>query len=226
MAAAALLATGAGVAEIAPPASAGREAFQALGCGGCHAVTRPAPGMTLAARLGRKGPDLWFAGSKLRAEWLAGWLAAPEPIRGIRYDTLAPDTGLSPHPAAPADEVSDVVAYLMSLTDPDMPVGGVPQGPMSTMDRVQGRIYFGREQQCFACHRVETRAGAAVGGVSGPSLADAGRRLNPDWVLAYLTDPTRYEPVPRMPIYSGKTFAGYGPEQMAVLARYVAEIGR
>lgn len=225
-AAAVLLATTAWGADAAPDPSTGREDFHALGCGGCHAVTRPAPGMTLAQRLARRGPDLWFAGSKLRAEWLGTWLAAPTPIRGIRYDTLAPDTDVSPHPAVPADEVPDVAAYLMSLTDPDMAAGRVPSGPMSRMARVQGRILFGRDQQCFACHRVETRAGAGVGGVTGPSLADAGRRLNPDWVYAYLTDPRRYEPVPRMPIYQGGTFPGYGPEQMAILARYVTETGR
>lgn len=214
---------------LVPPAhaasvEAGAARFKALGCYGCHAVTRPAPGMTLAERIARKGPDLWFAGSKLRAEWLAAWLAEPKPILGIRYDRLAPETGPPPHPAAPAADVPDLVAYLMSLTDPEMRTGVVPREAPSRVEMLQGRILFSREQQCFACHRLETRAGSEVGGVTGPSLEDAGARLNPDWVYAYLTDPRRYVPVPRMPVYFGTVYSDYGAKQMVALARYLGTL--
>jgi cytochrome c2 len=202
----------------------GAARFEALGCGGCHAVTRPQAGMTLAARAAQKGPDLWFAGSKLRADWLTAWLAKPKPISGIRYDRLAPETGPPPHPAAPAADVPDLVAYLRSLTDPDMRTGVVPPDRPPPMVMLQGRILFSREQQCFACHRLETRAGMEVGGVTGPSLEEAGARLNPDWVYAYLTDPRRYVPVPRMPVYFGTVYADYGEKEMVILARYLGTL--
>lgn len=208
----------------AASAEAGAARFAALGCGGCHAVTRPEPGMTLAQRVARKGPDLWFIGSKLHADWLTAWLIAPKPLSGIRYDRLAPETGPPPHPAAPAGDVPDLVAYLMSLTDPGMRAGVVPREAPSRVAMLQGRILFSREQQCFACHRLETRAGMEVGGVTGPSLEDAGRRLNPDWVYAYLTDPRRYVPVPRMPVYFGTVYADYGAGEMVTLARYLGTL--
>jgi mono/diheme cytochrome c family protein len=221
----------AGLWPFAPPAlaaspGAGAARFQALGCGGCHAVTRPEPGMTLAQRVARRGPDLWFIGSKLQAPWLSAWLPAPTPILGIRYDRLGPETDPPAHPATPAAAVPDLVAYLMSLTDPDMRTGVVPPERPGPREMLQGRILFSREQQCFACHRLETGAGAEVGGVTGPSLEDAGRRLNPDWVYAYLTDPRRYVPVPRMPVYAGTVYTAYGPAEMLALARYLRELGR
>jgi len=202
----------------------GAAGFQALGCDKCHAVTRPAAGMTLAERVARRGPDLWFIGSKLRAEWLTAWLAKPKPISGIRYDRLAPETDPPAHPATPSADVPDLVAYLMSLTDAEMRSGVVPSDRPSPREMLQGRILFSREQQCFACHRLETRAGMEVGGVTGPSLEEAGERLNPDWVLAYLTDPRRYVPVPRMPVYFGSVYADYGAKEMVALARYLGTL--
>lgn len=202
----------------------GREAFGRLGCNGCHAVTRPQPGMTLAQRLARKGPDLWFAGSKYRADWLRTWLAAPTPVSGIRHDRLSPDTRVEPHPAVPKGDVGVIAAYLMSLTDPDMATGVVPEGRPGRREMLQGRILFGRDQQCFACHRIATRFGAEAGGVSGPALGNAAQRLNADWVYAYLTNPARYVPVGRMPAYSAGPKA-YSPEQMLQLTRYLMRMG-
>lgn len=211
----------------AASAETGKAAFGRLGCGACHAVTRPGPGMTLAQRLARKGPDLWFAGSKLRPAWLAAWLPDPKPLLEIRYDRLAPEGGPAPHPAAPKAEVADLVAYLMSLKDPEMKTGVVdgetPPPPTVALD---GRILFGKDQQCYACHKTQTRYGAVVGGKTAPSLVDAGRRLNPDWIYAFLTDPRRYVPVTRMPIYTGTTFPGYDEKQRIDLARYLAWMGR
>jgi mono/diheme cytochrome c family protein len=211
----------------ADPVADGRAAFERLGCGGCHAVTRPAAGFTLGDRLARKGPDLWFAGSKFRPGWLAGWLADPAPLTGIRYDRLAPEPGPPAHPAVGKGDAASLAAYLMSLKDPDMATGAVPtDGPVPPMVMLRGRILFGKEQQCFACHKTRTRYGAEVGGVTAPSLADAASRLNPDWIYAYLTDPTRYVPVTRMPIYAaGGDFPGYTDARMLDLARYIAQIG-
>ena len=42
-------------------------------CSGCHALAKPTD-TSLGRLLTRKGPDLWFAGSKFNKEWLVGWL--------------------------------------------------------------------------------------------------------------------------------------------------------
>ncbi len=198
----------------------------AHGCTGCHAVTRPAADYSLADRIAEKGPNLWYAGSKLQRDWLTQWLAAPTAISGIRFDSLRPIAAPFTHPQVTGQSLPQVVNALMSLTDEQMPVGLMDLStPTSRMDRIRGRILFGKQQQCFACHRTLTRYGVAVGGQSAPRLTDASRRLNPDWVLAFLMDPKRYTPIPRMPIYRGDTYTDYGLDQMRLLTRYIAAMG-
>lgn len=204
----------------------GREAFVRLGCGGCHAVTRT-PLATIAERAAQKGPDLWYAGSKFRRQWLQKWLQAPTPILGVRYDSLPPDPNVSPHPRVPEGEAKAVTAYLMSLKDPQMRTGVIRTDlPASRMVMLEGRMLFGKEQQCFACHKTRTRYGVEIGGVTAPTLDEAGRRLNPDWIFAFLVDQKRYVPVGRMPVYRGETYTDYDVQKLTKLARYLAEMGR
>lgn len=217
---------------LAPPAvaeesvAAGAAVFEREGCGECHRVQPPGSGFGFADRVAQKGPDLWYAGSKFQPGWLKAWLTKPDPVMGIRFDSLEPDTSLSPHPRIPPDQVPDLAAYLESLVDAELPVGMVAASePTSRMELLRGRILFGKEQQCFACHRTRTRYGVEVGGVTAPSLGDAGKRLNPDWVYGFLMDPKRYTPVTRMPIYRGDTYTDYQAQEMKLLARYIATMG-
>ena len=57
-----------------------------------------------------------------------------------------------------------------------------------------------------------------TGGLSGPSLVGAGKRLNPDWVYAYLADVKAFKPVRDMPDFS----KALSPKDMEGLAAYVA----
>ena len=207
-------------------AADGAALFRQNGCGDCHAVTRPAtPAPTGAERVLPKGPPLWFAGSKLKPGWLAAWLENPVPVRGLRYDVIVPDTRRPPHPAVPKAEAAAIAAWLGGLTDSALRRGVIPEEPPSRRDMLQGRILFSKEQQCFACHRIVTRHGDPVGGSSGPDLSGMATRLQPDWVYAYLTDPLRYEPNSRMPLYRGTDFEGYSDAQFVALVRYLISIG-
>ena len=38
-----------------------------------------------------------------------------------------------------------------------------------------------------------------MGGISGPSLTEAGERLNPDWIYARIDDPRYWDPKTWMP---------------------------
>ncbi len=205
----------------------GRAAFERNGCPECHATTPPKAGYTVADRAAEKGPNLWYAGSKFQRGWLQSWLVAPVPVSLIRHDRLLPDSNITPHPKLPEADLDDVLAYLMGLTDPQLVVGRINTAePMGRMEKIQGRILFGKEQQCFGCHKTVTRYGQEVGGSSAPSLATAYKRLNPDWIYAFLMDQRRYTPITRMPIYRGEVYADYGAQQMRYLARYIADMGK
>jgi len=202
-------------------------AFIANGCPACHQVTPPPADYDIRDRMAEKGPNLWYAGSKFQDGWLANWLAAPVPIASIRYDGVTPSSALDMHPVLSGDALTQVVAYLSTLTDVSVTAGVIDtSGRPSRRVRIQGRMFFSKDQQCFGCHMTRTRYGVLVGGASGPSLASAFERLNPDWVYAFLMDQKRYTPITRMPIFHGETYTEYDAAHMKVLARYIAEMGK
>lgn len=206
--------------------SAGRAIFERSGCGGCHTVQGPERMLPVPARHRVKGPTLWYAGSKFRPGFLAGWLERPKPFRGVLFGTMK--RGRYAHPALPKEEAREVAAWLESLKDPRMPPGVVPRWkkiPRRTLRRA--RILFQKKQPCYSCHMVSIRKTVyrtkiEVGGHSAPHFREAGRRLNPDFIVAFLKNPRRYNPNGRMPVYGDKAFTRLSDADFIALAAYIA----
>ncbi len=55
---------------------------------------------------------------------------------------------------------------------------------------------------CGGCHQYTSRK-KVKGGMTGPTLIGAKKRLNPDWIYAYLKNPKVFKPVKMMPVFSG-----------------------
>lgn len=179
----------AGIAE-------GKKAFEAGKCASCHQIAGPALEKTIKDQLSKKGPELWYSGSKFKDGFLEKWLTNPQPIRPLVYNSLS-ERNRGGHPSLPAKEARDVAGYLMSLKSADVkPLGIQPR------DTPKGRVTFIKKQSCYGCHTVNVK-GKAVGGLTGPSLASASERLNPDWIYAYLSNPRAFKPVKMMPVYTG-----------------------
>lgn len=196
----------AGVAE-------GKKAFEANKCSGCHQAQGPAKEKTIKDQLAKKGPELWYAGSKFKAGFLEKWLAAPQPIRPLAYNSIT-DRNRGDHPRLAPKDAADVAAYLMSLTSPEVKPLGIPAA-----ETPKGRILFVKKQSCYGCHSVNVR-GKVAGGLSGPSFAGASVRLNPDWIYAYLKNPKHFKPVKMMPIYAGIL----NDNEMKELASYIGSL--
>ena len=81
---------------------AGREAFEARGCLGCHSVESE------DWLLNDHGPDLSAIGSKAPAEWLYSWILDP---KSYYETTVMPDLRLT------EDEAWDITAWLLTLRD-------------------------------------------------------------------------------------------------------------
>ena len=73
---------------------------------------------------------------------------------------------------------------------------------LSKGKRVRVKILFERDYSCIACHQSYNLARQPRGGVSGPSLIDAGRRLRPEWVYQWLKKPKQFITQGRMPLYT------------------------
>jgi cytochrome c551/c552 len=173
-------------------------------CGGCHALVKPTD-TSLERLMTRKGPDLWYAGSKFNKDWLVSWLQDPKPIRpagypyfkhikkGAKHDEIDQST-ITPHPKLKKADAEAAAAALMALKAPaDLVPAGAFKGDMKGAR--MGSLAFVKFRGCVACHQGDK----GEGGLSGPRLTDAGVRLQPDFIAAYTADPQRFDPHIWMP---------------------------
>lgn len=175
-------------------------------CGSCHALTRPDfATLGIAERLERQAPPLWYAGNKYREGWLAKWLQAPTVLLSAGYfpnaairstpegDVPDPDK-LHKHIALPQAQAEAIAAELMALKPHDALVAAVKYEP-GTVAKRMGSMDFGKFKGCQACHQDE----AGKGGLSGPELYTAWQRLQPEYIVSFITDPHAWDANTIMP---------------------------
>lgn len=193
-------------------AATGKDVFAAKGCGGCHYTDGPAKEKTIDDQLAKKGPELWYAGSKFQKDWLGKWLADPKPIRPMKFNNITEENP-GDHPKLVGGDVGAVTDFLMGLTSKD-----VAAGKVKAKKNPKGRQIFTKKMPCSGCHQYAGRKNKIAGGRSGPSLVEAGVRLNPDWILAYMQKPKVFKPVKMMPVFAGLL----SDKDMMNVSRYVA----
>ncbi|MFQ5535414.1 MAG: c-type cytochrome [Sphingomonadales bacterium] len=198
--------------------AAGKALFDANGCNACHIVSGPVEAVPIAERSAIKGPPLWFAGSKFKDGWIAGWLAEPTPIRRVKYNTL--EIGSNDHVALSAEDAGNVAEYLMTLKDDEMATGVVAEGKLNRRKKFSAEKLFTKKQVCFGCHQYSSKRGD-IGGFAGPSMVGAGSRLNPDWVFALIQNRERYFPNGRMPVYGDEAFNKFSEDEFKLLAQFI-----
>jgi mono/diheme cytochrome c family protein len=199
------------VMATAPSYGAGDAIFK-KDCASCHYTVGPAREKTIADQLAKKGPELWYAGSKFQKAWLVAWLQDPKPIRPLKYNSLT-EKNPNNHPKLSAGDAATVTDFLMGLTVADS--NAVIIKPKKDP---KGRSIFTKKMPCSGCHQYPGRKGAVQGGKTGPSLVGAGSRLNHNWIYAYLAHTTVYKPVRDMPDFAGII----NPKSMEKVAAYVA----
>lgn len=180
------------VMKMTPAYAAGGDAIFKKSCTSCHYSDGPAKEKTIADQLAKKGPELWYAGSKFQKDWLAAWLQNPKPIRPLKYNSLS-EKNPSDHPKLSAGDAAAVTDFLMGLKSPE-----VKAGVIKPKESAQARNIFSKKAPCGGCHEYSVN-GKTVGGKSGPSLVGAGKRLNHDWIHAYLANIKAFKPVRDMP---------------------------
>lgn len=173
-------------------------------CVSCHNLKGPAP-QTLQALWDRKGPDLFYAGNKYRQEWLVEWLQKPQRIRpagefygkhikpGVKRDEVDGAT-LENHVALSREDATEVAAELMKLKPHDVLIAKEKIEPV-TISKQMGEMVFDKFQGCMACHLIEPD----YGGLSGPEVYTAGKRLQPTYIASYIRSPQAWDPLIWMP---------------------------
>jgi mono/diheme cytochrome c family protein len=173
-------------------------------CASCHNITGPVA-QTLKEAFAKKGPDLSYAGNKYHQEWIVSWLQKPQRIRpagmyygdhikpGAKGDEIDPAT-LTDHAFLSKADATAIAAELMKLKPHDDLIAKEKIEP-GTIDKMMGEMNFDKFWGCMACHLIEPD----FGGLSGPELYTAGKRLQPEFIASFIRNPQAWEPKTWMP---------------------------
>jgi cytochrome c2 len=154
----------------------------------------------------KSGPDLFYAGNKFQASWLKRYLQNPMTIR-IAGGTGDPgflkgiQANSQKHPALSKKDAGQVTKELMALMLLELPEEVDLLEPLTKGQKAKIKYEFERTFSCISCHQSLNLAGKVRGGISGPSLVNAGNRLQASWVASWLKSPRTFSSKSRMPIY-------------------------
>lgn len=160
---------------------AGLELLEKYNCLGCHHV---------AGQGGNIAPNLAYAGSKARRDWLLSFLKQPHKIRPL-VQARMPTFPLS------EQEAISLRDYIMtSFIDERVPQVAQVAQVITPELAAQGEKLYWEKYPCFTCHQIQGKVGGAA---VGPDLTDAWKRLNPDWMVQWIKNPQAFDPASLMP---------------------------
>ncbi|MFB3062348.1 MAG: c-type cytochrome [Candidatus Binatia bacterium] len=160
----------------------GGELMSELNCAGCHDVGG------MHERL-EAGPPLAHEGSRVRKEWLVGFLKDPSQIRPIGY--TGGRSARMPSFRLTHEEAEALAEFLMTLKDKRVHEHAKPQAVQKVKTKKGARLFA--SLRCEACHPMNGQLERNVPPrFRGPNLAHAGRRLKEDHLKLWLAgDVTR-----------------------------------
>ena len=165
-------------------------------CSACHRLSKVGKE--------KKGPDLFYAGNKFQGAWLEEYFQNPVILR--KTGTInSPDflkgglQNLKQHPILNKNDAVNITQELMAMTLPGLPEEQI--NPLTKGQIAKTKYEFERTFSCISCHQSLNLAGKARGGISGPSLINAGNRLKENWVANWLKNPKIFSNKSRMPVY-------------------------
>ena len=165
-------------------------------CSVCHRLSK--------IEVAKIGPDLFYAGNKFQPTWLLQYLQKPLTIRkagtSSNPDFLKGEFENS-HPVLSKKDAIQITQELMTMILSEMPDETINLKVLSKGQIAKTKYEFERTFSCISCHQSLNLAGKPRGGISGPSLIDAGNRLQASWVAQWLKNPKMFSEKNRMPIY-------------------------
>jgi mono/diheme cytochrome c family protein len=171
-----------------PQLNQGRELLARYGCVRCHTLLQP-DGTRMTAS--DDPPSLQHIADKTTREWIYAWIKNPQAYAA---------TASMPNFQLNDDDARDISAFLMSQSTPLPAIHNQPPPQAGSADATAGASLYG-ESFCASCHGVQNAAGAFVGGDLGPELTRIGSKARPEWIAAWLRDPSTYDPDTKMPHY-------------------------
>ncbi len=210
------------VTEKSQRQEAGRLIAEHYNCTGCHELE--GRGGDIRAYIEDRGyqpPVLNGEGAKVQSDWLFRFLQQPEPIRPwlkVRMPTFS----------LTGPEITTISQYFMENNNVDAPFLFIKTDDLDPLSVKLGDKAF-QANQCLSCHVLTEEALAKKGASNlAPNLAMAHRRLRPDWIVNWLTDPQRLQPGTNMPSYfysEGQRLYDDADVQIRALRDYLLTLG-
>ncbi len=193
----------------------GAQLMSELNCAGCHDFRG------MYERL-EAGPPLAHEGSRVRQEWLAGYLKNPSQIRPIGY--TGGRYSRMPHFKMSSEEAGAIAEFLMTLKDKRTHEHVKPHAGQKANAERGAKLFA--SLRCGACHQTNGRP--KRGGPSrfeGPNLAHAGRRLKGDHLKLWLVgDVTRSGSNLEMDAHPLVPAMGLAQKQIEELSAYLVTL--
>ncbi len=194
----------------AAPTDDARALIERFGCPVCHDI----PGHSTTVR--KEAPDLSGEGDRVRPEWLFGFLKAPHTIRPALTARM-PTFRLTDEEALALTEALQTFKdrAAKALPAAQRYRGSVTAAAREAAEKLTTKDYL----DCFSCHWDGGRKPAGKQEEWGPDLARVPQRLQPDWIVRWLTDPSKVVAGTKMPAFFADDKSGpddiLGGDEMA-----------
>ncbi len=210
---------------------AGRRLVRKYNCVGCHVVEGKGGdiGVRFASPAAAPPPlilrnGLLSQGEKVQAPWLYDFLIQPTLIRPwltVRMPTFG----------FPSNEVTGLVGYFNGQAGLPFPTPLTFIGPLEGSLVAAGRKLVSKDYfDCFSCHQQGEKKPEGPPEGWAPDLALARRRLRPEWMVKWITDPQKVQPGTKMPnFYPGgpdDILGGDEKRQIQALVEFILSLGR
>ncbi len=202
----------------------GQRIIRQFNCQGCHIIEGEGgsiqkdvtdwlvtykgkdPNDAKAMTLSFSPPNLVGEGKKVQAQWLYEFIHSPTPIRpwlSVRMPTYRYH----------AAEINTIVKYFNYLDDQEFPFTEIYHPNMNAEEQAAAEKLFSKEYfGCAQCHIVGDSLPSGSPDSWAPNFAMASKRLKPEWIIQWLTNPADLLPGTKMPTYfDPKTFDDAGP---------------
>jgi mono/diheme cytochrome c family protein len=203
----------------------GRRLMQQYNCIGCHEIEhRGGFVRKYYENPASAPPPLNGEGEKVQSNWLFSFLKAPVPLRPW-LEIRMPTFGLSD------EHTTQLVNYFNGLSKVEQPYvyiddKKIPAEHIDAAKQLVSKEFF----DCFSCHQQGDRKPEGPMEGWAPDLNLARQRLNPDWILKWLSDPQKVQPGTKMPsFYPGgpdNILGGKDDRQIEALRDYLLTLGR
>ncbi|HET7208358.1 MAG TPA: c-type cytochrome [Terriglobales bacterium] len=158
------------------PAGKAGQLMHDLACFSCHRIN---------GHGGDMAPDLTWEGSSVQRAWLKSFLRNPNTLRPALIRRM-------PKFNFTDAEITELTDYMLTVyQSPNIDRDSMPLGGYPAVQVEQGKQLFYSKYACQSCHIVDTKTDK---GYIGPTLSQAGDRLNAAWIYGWLKNPQALRP--------------------------------